>query len=551
MFIWFYILSTYYVVNLSAWIIINYSWCAMCCSRCAFYLLSIVLLYNQPRVRLLLLQSSKHSENLCSLCSATIIPTTVLGRRCKTMGESLVHSLIIRLVSRIGSCPCRCSSSALLPSAKVYPIAVLCSYSTIGGNSYMGGFCLNGVLCIDGVLLVYVGFICNGGLLVYGGSFSIGGSYSYSVLYYIMSVSSINSTFISYYGGAADGITSTICVTIIHALCLCYQRALHSALYVIIIYVICHYMLIIMSIINYNINFTINDPIHDSSVHIYPLVQSLFMWMNYITSSQSTTVNNYLHVLWYNYIVCATLQSTLQSTLCWLVLLIYLITCNYELIFCLINLGFSGAIHVWQPTYTIQQAFSFICNPQTINLQSLEAVTTAICSNVYFILICAELKAKISYFNIYESQGETCHVEERIRCQRDSMFHKKFCNYNYPKCSRYRPWIETAPDYNGSSHNKLSETNILSLISLRNDGEFRSQIKFARFGLAFEELLLGKLLPLMPNIFQQIIYIQQPLGITNIIINLIPAMDWFMAQWTATSARSWLGVGSIRVMLNF
>ena len=370
----------------------------------------------------------------------------------------------------------------------------------------MGGFCLNGVLCIYGGFICIGGLYSYGGLLVFGGLFSIGGLYPYCVLCLITIVSSIISTTISYYGGAADGITSTICVTIIHVLCLCYQLALHSALYVIIIYVICHYMLIIMSIINYNINFTINDPIHDSSVHIYPLVQSLFMWMNYITSSQSTTVNNYLHVLWYNYIVCATLQSTLQSTSCWLALLIYLITCNYDLIFFLINLGFYGAIHVWQPSYTIQQAFSFICNPQTINLQSLVAVTTAICSNVYFILICAELKAKISNFNIYESQGETCHVEERIRCQRDSMFHKKFSDYTCPKCSRYRPWIETAPDYNGSSHNKLSENIILSLISLRNDGEFRSQIKFARFGLAFEELLLGKLLPLMPNISQQMNY---------------------------------------------
>ena len=163
----------------------------------------------------------------------------------------------------------------------------------------------------------------------------------------------------------------------------------------------------------------------------------------------------------------------------------------------------------------IQQAFSFICNQQTINLQSLVAVTTAICSIVYFKLICVELDVICCYFNIYESQGETLHVEERIRSQLDFNFYKKFYKYNFLKCSSYRPWIEMAPHYIGSSHNKLSENYILYLNSLRDGGEIRSQIKFVRFGLASEELLLGKLLPLMPNIFHQMNYKQQPVGITN------------------------------------
>jgi hypothetical protein len=161
------------------------------------------------------------------------------------------------------------------------------------------------------------------------------------------------------------------------------------------------------------------------------------------------------------------------------------------------------------------------------------------------------MDAIISYFNIYEFQGETFHAEKRIGCLLDFKFYKKLCKYNYLKCSSYRPWIETAPHYIESSHNKLSENYILYLNSLRDGGEIRSQLKFVRFGLASEELLLGKLLPLMPNISHQMNCKEQPIETSNIKMKLIPDMNWSMGQWTATSARSCLGVGSIRVMLNF
>ena len=223
-----------------------------------------------------------------------------------------------------------------------------------------------------------------------------------------------------------------------------------------------------MFIINYNNHSTINAILHDSSVHIYQLVQSLFVLINYIETSQSTTINNYIHVIWYIYVVCATLQSLLQSTSSWLVFLIYLITCNDESSICIINLGFSGANHIWKPSNVIQQAFSFICNQQSQNLQSLVAVTTAICSIVYFKLICAELDVICCYFNIYESQGETLHVEERIQCQLDFNFYKKFYKYYFLQCSSYIPWIEMASNYIGRSHNKLSENYILYLNSLRD-----------------------------------------------------------------------------------
>jgi len=298
-------------------------------------------------------------------------------------------------------------------------------WTNIGGLFYIGG-------------LYYYS-----GLYFYGGLISIGCLYPCDAICHINGVLSITNTNISNNGGATDGINNNNCVTNIYVICLCYQYALHSALSVIIMYVI--YVLIIMFIINYNNHSTINAILHDSSVHIYQLVQSLFVLMNYIATRQSTTANNHQHVLWYIYVVCATLQSSLQSTSSWLVFLIYLITCNDESLICLINLGFSGANHIWQPSNVIQQAFSFICNQQTINLQSLVAVRTAICSIVYFKLICVELDVICCYFNIYKSQGETLHVEERIRCQLDFNFYKMFYKYKYLKCSSYRPWIELAP----------------------------------------------------------------------------------------------------------
>ena len=283
--IWINILSTS-VVYSSIWMVINYSWCVVFCSYCAFYILSTVILHRNTCVPLPLLHCSVQSEYLCSLCNIATMPTFVLGRRCVASRVSLVHSLILRLVSWNMCRVCVLSSSVTLPLAKVYPIAVLCSYSVIDGSSYLGGPCLNGVSCIFGVLLVYGGFMYivglysygghysyggfysyggpyyYGGLYFYGGLFSIGGPYTYNVLCQIIGVLSITNTNISNNGGATDGINNNNCVTNIYVICLCYQYALHSALSVIIMYVI--YVLIIMFIINYNNHSTINAILHNS-----------------------------------------------------------------------------------------------------------------------------------------------------------------------------------------------------------------------------------------------------------------------------------------------
>ena len=152
--IWINILSTS-VVYSSIWMVINYSWCVVFCSYCAFYILSTVILHRNTCVPLPLLHCSVQSEYLCSLCNIATMPTFVLGRRCVASRVSLVHSLILRLESWNMCMVCLLSSSVTLPMTKDYSSVMLCSYSAHGGSYPWCGIFLHGVHRYCGVHMVY------------------------------------------------------------------------------------------------------------------------------------------------------------------------------------------------------------------------------------------------------------------------------------------------------------------------------------------------------------------------------------------------------------